>query len=214
MTTAIRTVDNGTGTDYGVLVDNVDLGDGVADAQYLKILDGTEGGTIGAKVEGQGDLNVRMRAPSTRIAVTSGGLTTTASAYAAGDQVGTLFTFASCARASGGTGKIIGASLVSAADTIGGFDLVVFRASVTLASDNAVFAISDGDALLELWVIPMYGAYDIGNNRVAQSDPTRRPYDCSGGTSLYGALITRSPIAATPFGAVGDILLSLHVEPD
>ena len=56
------------------------------------------------------------------------------------------------------------------------------------------------------------GAFDIGNNRIAQAFNLAIPYVCSGGTSLYAALITRGAIAATPFTAVTDLQLIVYVE--
>lgn len=208
------TINNSGGTPFVAAADEITVSGspGAGQVQYVKLVDGTNGGTEPVAGDSQGLWTV-PRYATIRIPVTSGGLTTAATAYTAGDQVGTLFTFANAARATGLTGKITGASLVSAADTIGTFDLLIFRDTLTLAADNAAFAISDADSLKYLWTLPLLGAIDIGNNRVAQSDPTRRAYDCAG-TSLYGALITRTAIAATPFAAATDIQLTLFVELD
>lgn len=145
-----------------------------------------------------------------RISVQSSGLTTATTAYTAGDQVGTLFTFADAGSVSGGTGMIVGATLIDAADIIGSYDVVVFDSSVTLASDNAVFSVSDSDALKIVAVIQLAGAYDITNNRIAQEYSIAMPYVCSGGTSLYGALVCRAD--HTFFAAVTDLQLTLYVE--
>lgn len=158
-----------------------------------------------------GEQRVMAHRDLTRISVQSAGLTTATTAYSVGDQVGTQFTFAGAARASGGTGTVVAAMVIDAQDIIGPYDLVLFRSSVTLASDNAAFAISDADALNIVGVIQMVGALDLGNNRIAQAYNLAIPYDCSGGTSLFGALITRS--AHTFFsGGVGSLQVVLHVE--
>lgn len=157
-----------------------------------------------------GEVRVMSHRETTRIAITSGGLTTATTAYTAGDQLGTQFTFTNASRASGGTGTIIGATVISAADIIGAIDLVVTRASVTLAGDNNAYAISDADALNVVGVIQMAGAFDIGNNRIAQAFNLAIPYDCSGGTSLFGSLITR--VGHTFFAATTDLLVTLWVE--
>lgn len=163
-------------------------------------------------VTSSGCVNTKSRKDLVRVSVQSGGLTTGATAYTVGDQVGTQFTVAGVARASGGSGTIVGVTLISAADTIGAFDVVFTDSTITLASDNAAYAISDADALKIVGISQLSGAYDIGNNRVAQAYNLAIPYVCSGGTSLYAGLITRSAIAATPFAAATDIQLIVYVE--
>lgn len=145
-----------------------------------------------------------------RIAVDSGGLTTASTSYSAGDQVGTLFTLPNAALSSGGTGIIVGVMLTDAADIIGGYDVVFFRNSVTLASDNAAFSISDSDAKACVGIASLAGAWDIGGNRVAQAFNLAIPYDCSGSTSLYAALLARS--AHTFFGATTDLQLTVFAQ--
>jgi hypothetical protein len=177
--------------------------------QFVKLVDGSSNGTDGLPGTTQG-LAIVNRRDLQRIAVTSGGLTIATTAYTAGDQVGTQFTFTNAARASGGTGTIVGATLISAADIIGPYDLVVTRASVTLATDNAAYAISDADSLNVVGVVQMAAAFDIGNNRIAQAFNLAIPYDCSGGTSLFGGLIARA--GHTFFAATTDLLCTLWVE--
>jgi hypothetical protein len=161
-----------------------------------------------------GNQNVRSRKDLVRVTVQSGGLTTTASAYAVGDQVGTQFTIAGCARESGGSGMIVGVALVqgNTIESIGAMDVMFTDSSITLAADNAAYAISDADALKIVGMAQLSGAYDIGNNRLAQAYNLAIPYVCSGGTSLYASLITRTAIAATPFTAATDLQLIVYVE--
>lgn len=179
-----------------------------AHVQYVKLVDGTSNGTAGVPGSADG-LYVISRRDLLEIAVTSGGLTTATTSYTAGDQMGTGFTFANAARTSGGYGYIVGVTLISAADQIGAVDVVIFDSAVSLASDNAAFAISDADALKLVAVIQLAGSYDIGNNRVAQAYNLSVPYKCAT-TSLYAGLITRS--GHTFFGAVTDLQLNLYVE--
>jgi hypothetical protein len=178
--------------------------------QFVKLVDGTADGTVGITGTTTGELNVEVRYDLTRIAVNSGGLTTSVTAYTAGDQVGTQFTLASAARASGGSGMIRSVVLTSAADIIGAFDVVFTRSSITLAADNAAYAISDTDALAVVGIVQLAGALDIGNNRVAAAYNLAVPYDCSGGTSLFASLITR--VGHTFFAAVTDLQLQVYVE--
>lgn len=157
-----------------------------------------------------GNQNVMARRGLVRVSVASGGLTIATTAYTAGDQLGTQFTFAGCARASGGTGTIVGVVVISAADITGAMDLVITDSSITLAADNAAYAISDADALKIVGLVQLAGSFDIGNNRIAQAWNLAIPYQCSGGTSLYGGLITR--LGHTFFAAVTDLQVILYVE--
>lgn len=173
---------------------------------------GTDGDYTPLAVTSAGKLVVLQHRDLVRVSVQSAGLTTATTAYTAGDQVGDQITLAGVSRATGGGGTIVGVQLVSAADIIGAFDVVFFDSSVTLAADNAAFAISDADALKIVGLVQLAGAYDIGNNRIAQAFNLAVPYVCSGGTSLYAGLITRS--GHTFFGAVGDLQLIVYVERD
>ena len=144
-----------------------------------------------------------------QISVQSSGLSTGAS-YAAGDQLGSLFTLTNAARVSGGGGYVTGITLIDAADVIGAVDVVFFSASVTLAADNAAFAISDADALYVQGIVTLAGSFDIGNNRIAQAHSLAMPYICSGGTSLYAGLLTRS--GHSQFAAATNLQLVVSVE--
>lgn len=145
-----------------------------------------------------------------RIAVTSGGLTTASTAYVAGDQVGTQFTLTNAARASGGTGTIVGVVLHDAANIIGAYDVVFARSSITLAADNAAYAISDADNLNVVGIVQLAGSFALTNNRLAQAWNQAVIYDCSGGTSLYAGLVCR--VNHTFFAAVTDLQLDVWVE--
>ncbi len=158
-----------------------------------------------------GNVNVKNRRDLVRISVASTSLTTAATAYTAGDQVATEFTLAGAARASGGGGTIVGVLVVSAADTTGPFHVVFTNASITLAGNDAAYAISDADALKIQGLVQCAANYDIGNNRIAQAFNLSIPYVCAA-TSLFASLITPVAIAATPFGANSDIQLIVYVE--
>lgn len=173
---------------------------------------GTDGDYSAIAVDSVGNVRTRTARDVIRIAVASSGLTTAATSYSAGDQVGAIFTLANAARASGGTGRILGVVLLDDADIIGPYDVVFSRASITLAADNAAYAISDADAANVVAVVPLSGAWDLGNNRIAQAHNLSIPYDCSGGTSLYASLIARA--AHTFFAAADDLTLQVFVERD
>lgn len=187
-------------------------GGSTAHVQYVKLVDGAGNGTDGVPGTTSG-LYVLTHRDTLFAQTTSAGLTTAAIAYTAGDQVGTLFTIASAARASGGGGYIRGVVLHDEQDIIGPYDVVFFRSSVTLASDNAAFTLSDSDANLSCGLVQLTGAYDIGANRIAQAQNLAIPYTCTGGTSLYAALICRA--GHTFFsGGVGSLKLDVWLERD
>lgn len=199
----------GSGT--AVATDEVAVNGGTtAHVQFVKLVDGSSNGTTGLPGDANGLYTVPRR-DLIETSVTSGGLTTATTSYTAGDQMGTQFTVANAGRANGGSGYITGVTLVSAADNIGAVDVVFFDSSVTLASDNAAFAITDADALKFIGLVQLAGAYDIGNNRVAQAYNLAVPYKCAAAsTSIYAALITRS--GHTFFGAVTDLQLNVWME--
>ena len=143
-------------------------------------------------VSSTGEMQTLARRDLQRIAVGVTGVTTATTAYVAGDQVGLPITLANAARVSGGSGTIVGATLIDQSDIIGAYDLVIFDSSVTLATDNLAFAISDADSLKIVALIQLAGAFDLTNNRIAQSYNLAIPYVCSGGTSLFAALINRA----------------------
>jgi hypothetical protein len=205
------TVDNGGLTDYVVCTDEITIasGPGPGHVAYNKLVDGTPNGTTPVTADALGLWMVAHR-DAFIIKVTSSGLTTATTAYTSGDQAGAQMTFDNAARLSGGTGTVVGAILVSAADITGPFDLILAEASITLAADNAAYAISDADALKIYPVIQMATALDIGNNRVAQAYNLAIDYACVGGTSLFGGLITRT--GHTFFGAATDVQVMLAVE--
>lgn len=144
-----------------------------------------------------------------RIAIASGGLTTSVTAYSVGDQVGTIFNLTNAVRDSGGFGEIRAMSLLDVNDIIGAYDVVLFNASVTLAADNAAFTLSDSDAASVVDIVSLPFALDIGANRFSSLSGLSVPYNCVGTTSLFAALICRT--AHTFFTAATDLTLGITV---
>ena len=189
-----------------------------ADGDLGVLMMGVRNHTTGSTADGDysaisvsstGDLHTIARRDVVRISVAVAGTSTTA--YAAGDQVGTMCTLANAARISGGTGMIVGVSLQGYNDAMGAFDVVFFdNSAVTLAADNAAFNLAtDADVLESVAVVQLSGAYDLGANRIAQAFNLAVPFFCSGSTSLYAALITRAAFT----NASGDTLqLVVYVE--
>jgi hypothetical protein len=173
---------------------------------------GADGDYSGLSTTSTGELRTMSHRQTVRVQVTSGGLTTSVTAYTAGDQVGTQFTIAGAARLTGGTGRIVSVLLTDETDIIGAYDVVFSRSSITPAADNAAFTISDTDALAVVGVAQLAGSFDLGANRLAQYFGPPIPYDCSGGTSLYANLICR--VGHAFFGATTSLKLTVFLELD
>lgn len=146
-----------------------------------------------------------------RIQVQSAGLTTATTAYLTGEQLGTILTFANAVRQPGATGVIQSATLLDQSAVVGAVDLYLFDRSVTLAADNATAAFSDADMLFCLGVISFPAPIGGTGNSIATA--------VSGlgimpsGTSLFGALVTRTANAVFAGGATS-LAVSLHILQD
>lgn len=117
--------------------------------------------------------------------------------YAAGDQFGTIIEITNAVRATGGTGWINSMLYYDNDDVQGALDWYFFHDTVTLAADNAAYAVSDTDARKRLFGSYMTYVVDDGANRFGQVAGVSIPYFCTA-TSLYLALIART--TPTPTG--------------
>lgn len=178
----------GSGTT--ILTDDTGAG---GHAQIVKLAISTDGSGTLIPADATYGMSVAAtaRRDLVRISVGVTGVTTATTSYTAGDQVGTQVSLTGAARASGGSGTIVAVQLIDQSDIIGAYDVVFSRASITPASDNAAFAISDADSLNVIGLVQLAGAYDLTNNRIAQAYNLAIPYDCSSGTTLYANLICR-----------------------
>lgn len=282
MPIAARTVDNGTLTDYDVLVDNITVDTIAGDAQvvsgtetvddpvvgrpvmqggrasavaptavstdgdvvipWLTLRGGTvvEGGRahdetiagnpvlVGAYAEADGDVVAVADADVVRMLadtkgrqwvrnipnVVSTGITsvpgTAAAAYAAGDTVGTIITVsAAAARVTGGTGMIRRIFINDHTDIGGLLTLFFFRSTVTLAADNAVWAVSDADMDACVDIVPV-SLQDFGTSRQGIAIPLSY-YDCAA-TSLF--LGIRTEVAVATGWAVNTLKYNIQLELD
>jgi hypothetical protein len=129
----------------------------------------------------------------------------------------TVNTITGCARANGGNGVILGASLIDSANqtTAGQFEAWVFDTTWTPDNDNAAFTPTDAECANLVAIIPLTTSYvgdatsGAGGNRVYFSDSVNRGFVCGGGsTSLYWALVVRN--AYTPVsGEIFTLRLSI-----
>jgi len=133
-------------------------------------------------------------------------------AYGIGDVVcnstssPTVMTFASVARANGGSGRIVGASLVLGSNptTKPTYDLMLFDTAPAIDNDNALFTPTDAEMLKCVaripFAVPTVGdATGTGTNCVYFAS-VLEPYICDpAAAALYGVLVARN--AVTPSSA-------------
>ncbi len=134
-----------------------------------------------------------------------------ATAYAAGDAVTdstsapTVVTFTNCAPANGGSGVIIGATMIDSANkaTKGIFDLFLFDTTFTPDNDNAAISPTDAEMETLIGVIPFDTSVigdptaDAAGNAVYQAPLLNLPFVCGGASrNLFGQLVARN--AYTP----------------
>lgn len=193
--------------DTGVMLLAVRL----SDANSLTPLAGADGDYIPFTTDNRGIHQVVARPVCARRPVASAGLTTSVTAYSVGDTTGTLMTFTNCARTTGGTGTLRAATLIDKGDVGVDYRLHIYRASVTLAADNAAWSVSDTDQESLIAVVPLPSMLDLGGNRVATLSGIDQPYDCAA-TSLFVGIETQTANAV--YTAVTDLYLSLFVALD
>lgn len=140
----------------------------------------------------------------------SSGLTTSVTSYGTGDTLGAGWTFASMARAAGGTGRITGAVLLDDGDVTTSVRLWLASGSITFGTDNAAPSVSDADAAKLLGYLGV-SMIDLGANRVGSAGGLAIPYLCDA-TSLYVYATTES--AHSFFAAADDLHLRLFYELD
>lgn len=211
MALAARSVDSGTGID--VLVDDGATGD----MQIFKLAAGTVASEelIGSLDHGSvQSLYVHPR-PDTVIATTpinSSGLTTASTNYSNGDTLGAGWTVPNAAKASAGTGRVIGVTIIDYADILSMVTLFMFQGSVTFGTDNSAPSLSDADSLKLACEPVTLTLTDLGGVRVAGVGSISIPYVLDG-TDLY-VYARADSIAASFFGAATDLKLRVSVTRD
>lgn len=209
---------NSGGDDYTVSTDYAAVNGVNGHVQYMKLVDGTNGGATVIPGSSQG-LFVVPRQDVQRIEVTSAGLTTATTAYAAGDTAGTEFEITNAARVSGGTGSILGVSLVDYSGRIGSVDIVYSRAALTSrASDNAAFTMADASMLDVIDIVSLnyavvFPTAGTVTGSIARLMGLSIPYNCAA-TSLFASIILRTVPTSNFFTAVTDLKLITWVARD
>ena len=153
----------------------------------------------------------RVKVPTT-ISVTPA--ISAAGIYAAGDALGGLLTFANAADSDYGSGVIQALVVIDNDQEMDGLELHLFNQAFTPTANNAPFDPTDAD--LENWIgfleVAAGDYADLNDNSAAILRNQNLPFNLvSGGTSLFGQLVTR----ATPtYTAVDDIIVKLIIQQD
>lgn len=150
---------------------------------------------------------------NTEIVTVTPVLSTGGTAYASGDQVGTVFKIPGALRQiradnKGNTAVLQSVTVIDRDDDGGALNLVLFASQPAITSiDNAALAMADDEAMKSLgWVAIAAADYiDIGNNKVACVKNIGLPVKADG-NDLYGVLVTTgTPNYALP----NDLVLKL-----
>lgn len=159
-------------------------------------------------VSQSGDAELLGLGDSREVIATSAGLTTSVTAYTAGDVAGTELSFAGVVRT--GKGGIIQSAVLSdAAKIVGAVDLFLFSAASTPAADNAANSWSDANRLLWIGTIHFTDVDSSALNIGVQATNLPIVIKPGTGTTIFGVLVTRA--AHTFFGAVTDLQVTLGV---
>jgi hypothetical protein len=173
---------------------------------------GTDGDYTPLSVTASGKQHVVLTRDQSRIQVSSSGLTTVTTSYAAGDTLGAVIEFTNAARKSGGTGRITSVVITDISDVIGAMDIFLFGETVTFGTDNSTPSISDTDAAKCQAMISLVSYVDLGGNHFLAAHNLSIPYVCAA-TSLFLGAITRTANAVFAGGA-DSLKYSLFVERD
>lgn len=124
-----------------------------------------------------------------------------ATTYSSGQVIGGLIAFANAARTSGGTGLIQAVSATFLSGAIPSLDIIFFNSqpSASTINDAATFAIASANMVNIVGVAHVNDSALLGTSApsIVQADQLALPFDLSGGTTLYAALVARSSATLT-----------------
>ena len=136
---------------------------------------------------------------------------TAATAYATGQVIGTLLTFANAGRAAGGNGTLQDAVVLFADSQTQPMDLIIFSANptATTIADRGAFALATADVTKVLRVIHLSDISSLGTPSIAELHGLATKYVADGSGNLYGVLVARG----TPtFGTATGVTIQIGVE--
>lgn len=206
------TVYNGNtgGTNYTVATDDITISGGPAgQVQYVKLADGTPNGTAGIGGTANG-LYVTPHQDMQVLTLQVPG--NTAAPHAANSQIGTAISLGSAVRNAGGSGTILGVSLVDDDAVIGSVDVAFFNTTLTTPVANAATfdLTASADQLKLVEIVSLNYALGFTSFRFSRLMGLNIPYTCVG-TSLVAYLIART---AATFTSTTGLTLNVYVARD
>lgn len=190
----------------------------VGHVQYMKLVDGANGGlapiTAGSAGTLAGSLNIVARRD---LQVISVAVANTAAAYSSGNSIGGVSTIANAATIAGGSGTIVGANVLASGIVLGAVDIIFTNSAFTTVSgNNTAFSFTPVTEYTKVQgVAQAAGAYALGATaasagRISQAINIAIPYVCaSGSTSLFAYIIGRSGVT---FANANILTLNVYVE--
>ncbi len=121
------------------------------------------------------------------IAVASSGLTTSITAYTAGDMLGAEATATGMAATSGGRGVVTAITVQNSntASTTGALDIRLFSAASSPAADNGANSWSDANSRLQVVGIQVAAPVTSALNSVSYTGNLWLPYLCTSSANLF-----------------------------
>lgn len=142
------------------------------------------------------------------VQVASAGLTTATTAYTAGDQLGSVMTFAGASFVTGGAGVILDVSITDYSKITGAIELWIFSATPAgIGSDNAAITFTDTTSCVGTIYVPAPSQSALSS--VATITNVNLTYTCAA-TSLFVVMVTQS--GHTFFGAATDLKVMLGLQ--
>ena len=161
--------------------------------------------------------------PANPIPVSAGGYTAQvqvvpvvqAAAYAAGATIGGLLTFASASRTAAGSGLIQAVTATFISGVVPSLDLVLFNVAPGggTITDKVALAVAAADLAKVIGVVHLSDAALLGaaTPSIVQGENAALPFRLASGSTIYGALVTRSAVTLT---SVADVTITLSIMQD
>jgi hypothetical protein len=131
------------------------------------------------------------------------------SAYATGDAVGAVMSFASATRVAAGSGVVESVTITDKAKQSANLDLLLFDTNPSVApTDNAACVIADADLLTCVGVIPVTNHYTLDDNGLSCARAVGLGFKLAAGTTLYGVLVVRN---APTYATASDLQVRLAI---
>lgn len=177
--------------------------------QFVKIMDGTNGGTNVVPGSSARGLSVDPRPKRASVSATP---TISTGAYVKKDAIGGRMTFAVTRSAAAGSVMLESVELLDKGQRMRDIDLVLFTSTSLTVTDSTLFNPSDANAATIKAIVSIGGGMysDFSGNSVAHATPYTPIVTAS--SNIYAALVARSTTAN--YTSTTDIVVTLNVAQD